>query len=247
MTAEGRHRLLVVDDEPAILTLLTSVLSREGYDVETASNGAQAIARLYEREPDLVILDVRLPDLDGIAVCRTIRQTSRVPIIMLTALRNEQDIVGGLNAGADDYVTKPFSPGELVARIRAALRRSELDFQPADRRLVFADGQLTIDLDRRAVQAADRTASLTPSEFRLLSYLLANAGRVVLTRELAGHLWNGEPGERAAFIKVYIRALRHKIEPDPARPRYVISYHGAGYSFRASPVALQPQSGVGGG
>jgi two-component system KDP operon response regulator KdpE len=233
--AEGAGKVLVIDDAPGIHQLLTMGLAGTGFEVFTALSGPEGLAEFIEHRPDVVVVDVLMPGMDGYELCRRLREISDAPIIMLSALRNESEIVRGLNAGADDYVTKPFSIGELTARIQAQLRRQRRA-ETAQRRLTFDGGHLTIDLDRRSVTRDGEEVHLSPTEFRLLAYLVANANRVVPHRELVSQLWGPEGERLGPYLKIYVRRLRQKVEPDPAEPRYIISRHGTGYVFQSEPV-----------
>jgi two-component system, OmpR family, response regulator len=230
--AEAAARILLVDDEQAVQTLLTYPLRRDGYEVVTATDGREALERFAEQRFDLVVLDVMLPVLDGIEVCRRLRSRSPVPIIMLTARDDEIDKVLGLEMGADDYITKPFSVREFRSRVRAALRRSEmLRTRPAaDEPIVLAG--LRIDFDRRAVTVRRRRAELTYVEFEVLS-ALARAPGSVLTREmLLEHVWGDSAYRDPRTIDVHIRHLREKLERDPTSPEYLFTVRGVGYRFR---------------
>lgn len=222
--------ILVVDDEPRYLQLITLNLRASGFSVVGASSGETALTRVEHEEPALVILDVMLPDMDGYEVCRRIREVSSVPIIMLTAKAEVVHKVTGFHAGADDYVTKPFSVEELIARVQAALRRRQVDrSQPARR--FEADG-LSIDFDSRRVERDGVEVVLTPLEFRLLERLVARAGRVALSRELLTAVWG--PGYESAdeLLRTAIARLRRKVERDPDRPRHLATIRGVGYTFQ---------------
>ncbi len=218
--------LLVVDDNPGIRTLLVEYLTEQGYRIVTAADGRQALFVAREEKPDLILLDIMMPEMDGYDFIRTYRQEADVPVILLTAKLEEMDKVVGLELGADDYVTKPFGLHELVARIRAVLRRTEKEARPAD---ILRVADVALDRGRRLVQVGERTVALTPSEFDLLATLMADPGRVFsraqLLRVLQGYALEGV--ERT--IDVHIRNLRTKIEPDPKHPRYVETVFGVGY------------------
>jgi DNA-binding response OmpR family regulator len=219
--------VLVVDDEPAIVEIVRDYLADAGYRVSTARSGDEALRRLRSVTPDLVVLDLGLPDIDGLDVARTVRQASAVPIIMLTARTDEADRVSGLELGADDYVVKPFSPRELLARIRAVLRRSGSEPVAEDRPLVV--GALAIDRARRSVTVGERPVELTATEFDLLARMAAAAGRVFTRGQLLETIHGdaAEAGERA--IDAHVKNIRRKLEPDPHHPRYVVTVHGVGY------------------
>ena len=231
MTQPGRdHLVLVVDDESRYVQLITLNLRASGFRVVSASNGELAVRRAEVENPDLIVLDVMLPDFDGYEVCRRIREFSDVPIIMLTAKAEVAHKVTGLVAGADDYVTKPFSVAELLARVHAVLRRHGGRSGRAPRRLEI-DG-LTVDFEARRVTRDGAEVSLSPLEFRLLDKLVGAAGRVVLSDELLANVWG--PGYENAdeALRTAVARLRRKIEPDPDRPRFLITVRGVGYSFQ---------------
>jgi DNA-binding response OmpR family regulator len=222
--------VLVVDDEPKIVDVVREYLEHAGFAVRTAGDGLAALERARALAPDLIVLDLGLPGLDGLDVARQLRRSSRVPVIILTARGDEVDRIIGLELGADDYLVKPFSPRELVARVRAVLRRvDEHDTTPDDEPIVRGD--LTVDPARRRVTVAGRPAELTPTEFDLLAHLARQPGRVFTRAQLltAIHGVAVESYERA--IDAHIKNLRRKIEPDPRHPRYVLTAHGIGYRF----------------
>jgi len=220
----GVALILVVDDEPKIVQLVRDYLERAGFAVSTARDGKEALMRAHSERPDLVVLDLGLPGLDGLEVTRRLRRDSGVPIIMLTARHEETDKVVGLELGADDYVTKPFSPRELAARVRAVLRRHD---SPADD--VLRTGDLTLDLARLRTEVAGRPASLTATEFQLLTALARQPGRVFTRSQLldAVHGVAFDSYERA--IDAHVKNIRRKIEPDPRAPRYLLTVYGVGY------------------
>ena len=222
--------ILVVDDEPKITQLLRDYLERAGFAVRSAANGRAALALAQAEKPDMIVLDLGLPDLDGLDVTRSLRKFSNAPILMLTARAEEADKLVGLELGADDYMTKPFSPKELVARVRVIFRRIETYSQSQAETLQAAD--LTLDLARLRVSAADRPLeALTPTEFELLETLVRQPGRVFTRSQLldAIHGVAFESYERA--IDAHIKNLRRKLEPDPRRPRYILAVYGVGYKF----------------
>jgi len=230
--AEAAARILLVDDEQAIQTLLTYPLRRDGYEVVTATDGREALERFGEQRFDLVVLDVMLPVLDGIEVCRRLRSRSQVPIIMLTARDDEIDKVLGLEMGADDYITKPFSVREFRSRVRAALRRSEmLRTRPGTEEPIALAG-LRIDFDRRAVTVRRRRAELTYVEFEVLSALARAPGSVLSREMLLEHVWGDSAYRDPRTIDVHIRHLREKLERDPTSPEYLFTVRGVGYRFR---------------
>lgn len=227
----AKARVLVVDDERRVVQLLQANLAVEGYEVLVAEEGAQALAMVAEEEPDLVILDLMLPGMDGYETTRRIREFSAVPIIMLTARSGEMDIVRGFDAGADDYLTKPFSVNELLVRVRAVLRRSKYPEQIVSRPPLRI-GEMVIDFAQRRVTVRGQEVQLTPLEYRLLTYLAGNVGRVMLHRDILQHVWGPEYAEEIEYVRVYIRYLRQKIEQDPSNPQYIITKPGAGYMIQ---------------
>jgi two-component system KDP operon response regulator KdpE len=226
-------RVLVVDDEPVTLKYLGANLRVRGYEVLTAPDGETALELLDQTPVDLVILDIMMPGLDGFQVCQTIRQTSDVPILMLSARGREHDIVHALDLGADDYLTKPFGVAEMLARVRAALRRSAPTWEQPRAPLVIGD--VRIDFDAHQVTMADQEIQLTPTEYDLLAHLALNAGRVLPHRALLRAVWGPEYGDETEYLWAYIRRLRRKIEPDPSNPRYILTQPGVGYLFAPPP------------
>ena len=220
--------ILVVDDEPRIVQLVRDYLERAGFEVLVAGDGPSALATIAQRRPDLVVLDLGLPGLDGLDVTRRVRATSAVPIVMLTARSDETDTLVGLELGADDYVTKPFSPRELVARIRAVLRRAEGAARPAER---IAVGDVELDLPRMRLTVAGRRVELTPTEFQIVATLAREPGRIFTRAQLldAVHGVAFESYERA--IDAHVKNIRRKLEPDPRAPRHVQTVFGVGYRF----------------
>ncbi len=222
-------RVLVVDDEPQIVELLRTYLRREGFDVQEAADGEAALAAAHRLRPDLIILDLMLPRLDGREVCRRIREASPTPIIMLTARDEETDKLVGLELGADDYITKPFSPREVVARVRAVLRRGTRE--PGG---VIRAGDLVIDLRGHEVRIGSRRVDLTPTEFRLLETLAGHPNQVFTRMQLIdriqGHAFEGF--ERT--VDAHIKNLRAKVEPDPRSPRHIVTVYGVGYKFQTA-------------
>ena len=234
-------RVLVVDDEPGMRLLLGKGLQQAGYEVVTAMHGPQALAAFLQAQPDLVLLDVLMPGMDGYEVCRRLRRVADVPIVMVSALRNEDEIVRGLEAGADDYVTKPFGVAELVARL-AALRRRYERAAGSQPELRFGGGQLQIDLLGHKVQLDGQPLQLGPTEFRLLAYLALNAARVVPHAELVEQIWGPEGAHLEKYLKVYVGRLRRKLEPTDSSRRYVVSVHGVGYRLDPQPSsAVSPE------
>jgi two-component system KDP operon response regulator KdpE len=228
----GSARILVVDDEPQILRALRVGLSARGYTVEVAATGELALDAAAARPPDVVVLDLMLPGIDGLEVCRRLREWTRVPIIVLSAKGEEREKVAALDLGADDYLTKPFGMDELLARIRVALRRASRGQDAAP--LVQA-GDLEIDLARRAVSRGGRAIHLTPSEYELLRYLAAHADRVVTHRQLLREALGPSYEDATQNLRYFVAQLRKKIEPVPAEPRYLVTEPGVGYRLRTSP------------
>ena len=220
--------ILVVDDEPKIVQLARDYLEHAGFKVASASDGREALASFRAKGPDLIVLDLGLPLVDGLDVARSVRRTSNVPIVMLTGRGDEADRVAGLELGADDYITKPFSPKELVARVRAVLRRAEVAATPTD--IVHA-GDVTLDIPRMSVRVKAKAIELTPTEFQLLATLARAPGRVFTRAQLldAVHGVAFESYERA--IDAHVKNIRRKLEPDSREPRYLLTVHGVGYRF----------------
>ncbi len=220
--------ILVVDDEPHVLKLVRANLESSGYKVLTAADGAAAVTLVEQELPDLVILDLMLPKMDGYAVCRRIREFSTVPVIMLTARSAQVDLVHGFEVGADDYLTKPFSVAELLMRVQAVLRRSRWPEEILTRQQ-FKAGPIEIDFAQHRVTAGGEAVKLTPTEYRLLSYMASNPNRVITHRELLRAVWGPEYGEETEYLRVYMRYLRQKLEPEPSDPEYLLTQPGAGY------------------
>ena len=223
----SKIQVLVVDDEPRYLKLVGYNLEAAGYEVLTAASGEEALLLVAKKIPDLIILDIRLPGIDGYEVCTKIREFSSVPIIMLTAKGEEQEKVQGLRLGADDYVTKPFGADELMARVETVLRRSLVP--EAKTPPLLNIGELSIDLVQRKVTIERQEVSLSPTEYRLLRCLAVNAGRVVVQEELQEKVWGPEYRENYEGLRVYIRRLRQKIEREPEHPIYIVTKPGVGY------------------
>ena len=229
-------KILVVDDAPAMVRLISRVLTKKGFEVLESNNGQDALRLLYNNKPDLVLLDVVMPKMDGWQTCSRIRDISAIiPIIMLTgSRRTENDVVRGLDYGADDYLIKPVGNKELVARVQAMLRRSELPSSVEDNRksLTFNDGYLTIDIAQRKVVVGGKPVKLTPIEFRMLALLLQNTGRIMTHQQMLEKVWGWEYVDDLDYVRIYISHLRRKIEPDPALPKYIITEPGVGYYFQ---------------
>ncbi len=222
--------ILVVDDEPQILRALKTILGASHFRVVSAITGEEALARVAAEEPDVVILDLTLPDMDGMEVCKQIRQWSRVPIIVLSVRDSEQDKVGALDKGADDYLTKPFNIQELLARIRVALRHSSQSL--GNKETTIQSGSLCVDLARHVATVGDVELKLTSTEFKLLAYLAANADRVLTHQAILSHVWGFEESDHLEYLRVYIGQLRRKIEADPNNPRVLLTDPGVGYRFK---------------
>jgi two-component system KDP operon response regulator KdpE len=222
--------ILVVDDEPRMTKFVRMNLELEGYRVAEAPNGLEALQRVKNELPDLVILDVNMPELDGFETLKTMRQTSSVPVIMLTVKSDEEDRIRGLELGADDYVTKPFSPRELASRVKAVLRRTSMA-APAEKTEIRVDDYLQIDFRKREVIVDGKHIKLRPTEYRLLYHLINNAGYVMTHDMLLAKVWGHEYRDESQYVRLYVNYLRQKIEPDPSRPRYILTEHGVGYRF----------------
>jgi two-component system KDP operon response regulator KdpE len=230
-------RILLVDDEVAIQRAVGPLLRSRGYEVDVAGTGAEALDSFENRTPDLIVLDLGLPDLEGTEVCRRVRAKSQVPIIVLSARSVERDKVNALDLGADDYVTKPFGPEELLARIRVALRR--VGSEETTDSGVFRAGDLAIDYDRRRVLRDDTEMRLTPKEFELLSLLVRNHDRVLTHRAILKAVWGPNAVEQPEHLWTLVAQLRKKIEPDPASPKYLVSEPWVGYRFVAAPAGRE--------
>ena len=221
-------RILIVDDEPNIIGTVVPLLRARGYDVLSAMSGRAALDAVERDKPDLLVLDLGLPDIDGVEVCRQVRLSSGLPILVLSARGAERDKVNALDAGADDYVTKPFGTEELLARIRAALRRVEGPAPPGD---PIVRGDLVIDRQRFRVLRGDSELRLTPKEFELLSYMAQHPGRVLTHRTLLKAIWGPYAVDQVEHLRVLVAALRKKIEPNPSSPKYVLTEPWVGYRF----------------
>lgn len=230
-----KRTILVIDDDKDVTLMLKAQLEHKDYQVVIATSGREGLQKAYQVRPDLVLLDIMMPGMDGWEVCRRLRELSSVPIIMLTARNLKGDVVKGLEIGADDYLTKPFSAAELEARIEAVLRRSEMEGGPSNFRSTFyTNGHLTIDFDRRIVTVRGKRVDLTPTEFKLLSVLVRNEGRVLPHRYLLTEVWGPEYADQVDYVKLYIRYLRLKLEDDPSNPTYIQTEWGVGYRFSES-------------
>jgi two-component system, OmpR family, KDP operon response regulator KdpE len=221
-------RILIVDDEPSILATMAPLLRGRGYDVATATSGHGALDAVARDEPQLVVLDLGLPDLDGIEVCRRLREGRTLPIVVLSARGAERDKVAALDAGADDYVTKPFGAEELLARVRAALRRTETGSVRAGS---LVRGDVVIDVDRHRVTRGADELRLTPKEFDLLVFFAQHSGRVLTHRTILKAIWGPHAVDQPEHLRVLVASLRRKLEPDPAQPRYILTEPWVGYRF----------------
>jgi len=222
-------KILIVDDAPELTQLLKLALSRDGYQVEVANDGLEGLRKAYDIRPDLILLDIMMPGMSGMEMLARFREFSDVPVIMLTALDKTNVKIDGLNTGADDYVTKPFDTDELKARIRALLRRAVLSAPETSQILSFDGGRLVIDPYARQVTAGGELASLTPTEYRLLLYLAHNAGQVLTFGQILDQVWGPGYEDSPDVVKVYVRRLRAKLEPDPGHPRYIVTHRSTGY------------------
>lgn len=225
-------RILIVDDERHIVQVVRMNLEMERYQVITASSGTEALERVRQDLPDLVLLDVGMPELDGFETLRLLREVSDVPVIMLTVRSDEDDIIRGLELGADDYITKPFRARELSSRIRTVLRRTRGP-APPESAILKIDDYLSVDYNRREVIVEGKPIKLRPTEFRLLYHLIENAGWVVPHETLLAKVWGYEYREEVHYLRLYVTYLRQKIEPDPSKPRYILTERGVGYRFAA--------------
>ncbi len=223
--------ILVVDDEPNLVDLIRMTLEREDYHVIEADNGYKAIQRLREELPDLVLLDVMMPEMDGLETLKEIRAFSNIPVIMLTVRATEQDKVRGLELGADDYIAKPFSHRELVQRIKAVLRRAEMAPSVHKSEVVTIDKDLSVDFDKREVLVRGERVRLRPTEYKLLYHMVNNAGRLMTHDALLTKVWGREYRDDTQLLRLYITYLRQKIERDPSHPRYILNERGLGYRF----------------
>lgn len=225
-----KQRILVVDDEERIVRMIRLNLEYDGFTVIEANNGMQAINQIREKLPNLVILDVMMPGIDGYETLSLIRETSQVPVIMLTAKSEEEDRIYGLELGADDYITKPFSPRELVSRIKAVLRRTE-NRSPDEEDVIRVDDRLTLDFGKREIWLDGELVKLRPTEYRLLYHLVKNAGWVMTYDQILAKVWGYEYRDETHYVRLYVNYLRQKLEKDPANPKYILTERGVGYRF----------------
>jgi DNA-binding response OmpR family regulator len=225
--------VLIVDDDRDLVDVLTYILRREGYEILAAFDGEQGWARFQSDAPELVILDANMPALDGMEVCRRIREVSVTPVIMLTARTDEQDVVQALGLGADDYVTKPFSPRQLVARVRAVLRRAQaFAATPDATKEELRAGDLVLDLRTRTLRRGDQEVRMTPLEYKIMHYLMLNRGRVLTNNAIVEHVWGFSGRGNEDLVKVHVHRLRQKLERDPQNPRYLRTAPGMGYILK---------------
>ena len=224
-------KILVVDDDPATIQLLTSVLVKSKANVVTATNGQEGLQQFYTHRPDLIILDIKMPDMDGWETCRIIRKLSDVPIIMLTVRSADEEIIRGLDSGADDYITKPFNAQVVLARVRAALRRPAQNKETAGSTR-YNDDHLTIDLEKPLVLVKGEPIKLTAQEYKLLAYLLQNPNRMLTTQQILKNAWGWEYEDQPGHVRIYIWHLRRKLEEDPKEPKYLLTEYGLGYRFQ---------------
>lgn len=224
-------RILVVDDEPRMIGFIRMNLELEGHQVIEAHNGLEALESIRTKIPDVVLLDVMMPDLDGFETLRMLREFSSIPVIMLTAKGEENDKVYGLELGADDYVTKPFGPRELSSRIKAVLRRAEMPSTSPNQAILRVDERLQVDFNRREVLVNGEHVKLRPTEYRLLYHLIENKGWTVPHEQLLAKVWGYEYRDEAHYVRLYVNYLREKIEEDPSKPRYILTERGVGYRF----------------
>ena len=226
-----KQRILIVDDEPQITRVLRRSLTTQGYDVRSAADGESALETLGDWPPDLVVTDLSMPNMNGLELCKRLRGISQIPIIVLSVRGEEQIKVEALDAGADDYVTKPFSMDELLARIRAALRRAPEPHADDPALTVLEAGDFRIDLETRGVTVQTREVHLTPKEYDLLVYLIRHPGKVLTHRTLLAAIWGGNYVEQTEYLRVFVGQVRKKIEPDPSSPRYILTEPWIGYRF----------------
>lgn len=224
-------RILVVDDEPRMIGFIRMNLELEGYQVLEAHNGLQALESIRTQLPDLVLLDVMMPELDGFETLRMLREFSSIPVIMLTAKGEEDDKVYGLELGADDYVTKPFGSRELSSRVRAVLRRADMPSASPEQAVLRVDDRLSVDFNRREVIVGGEHIKLRPTEYRLLYHLIENAGWTVPHEQLLAKVWGYEYRDETHYVRLYVNYLREKIEEDPSDPKYILTERGVGYRF----------------
>ncbi|MBK8025976.1 MAG: response regulator transcription factor [Chloroflexi bacterium] len=230
-TRPSGKRILVVDDEPRMINFIRMNLELDGHQVIEAHNGLEALESVRTRLPDIILLDVMMPELDGFETLRMLREFSSIPVIMLTAKGEENDKVYGLELGADDYITKPFGPRELSSRIKAVLRRADMPATTPEQAILRVDDRLSVDFNRREVIVNNERIKLRPTEYRLLYHLIENAGWTVSHDQLLAKVWGYEYRDEAHYVRLYVNYLREKIEEDPSHPRYILTERGVGYRF----------------
>lgn len=229
-TRDGK-RILVVDDEPRMINFIRMNLELEGHQVIDAHSGLEALEAVRTKLPDVILLDVMMPDLDGFETLRLLREFSTIPVIMLTAKGEENDKVYGLELGADDYITKPFGPRELSSRIKAVMRRADMPSTTPNQAVLKIDERLSVDFNRREVMVMGERIKLRPTEYRLLYHLIENAGWTVPHDQLLAKVWGYEYRDEAHYVRLYVNYLREKIEEDPSNPKYILTERGVGYRF----------------
>jgi DNA-binding response OmpR family regulator len=228
------EKVLIVDDDPAQVRMVTTLLNASGLKALKAANGREAVRIMIESKPDIILLDVVMPELSGCETCRLIREISKVPVIMLTGQRkSEEDIIHGLECGADEYLFKPVGNRELLARIKATLRRTDRAFSNNIKRTVFSNDYLTVDVPERKVTVNGLKLRLTPREFRLLALLVENADRIMSHKQVLEHVWGFEYTDDVDYVRIYVSHLRQKIEPKPSSPTYIMTEPGVGYYFHS--------------
>jgi DNA-binding response OmpR family regulator len=230
-TPKDAKRILVVDDEPRMIGFIRMNLELEGHQVIEAHTGLEALEAVRTQLPDLILLDVMMPEIDGFETLRMLREFSNIPVIMLTAKGDENDKVYGLELGADDYVTKPFGPRELSSRIKAVLRRADMPSASPEQAILRIDDNLSVDFNQREVIVKGKRIKLRPTEYRLLYHLIENAGWTVPHDQLLAKVWGYEYRDEAHYVRLYVNYLREKIEEDPSNPRYILTERGVGYRF----------------
>jgi two-component system, OmpR family, KDP operon response regulator KdpE len=228
---ETRESILLIEDEPQMRRFLRVTLQAHGYQLIESATGEEGLLQIATRNPDVVLLDLGLPDIDGIEVTRRLREWSQVSVIVLSAREQEEDKIRALDAGADDYLTKPFGAGELLARIRVALRHKTM-LQAGGDESVFVTGNLSVDLAKRRVSIDDKEIHLTPIEYKLLTVLIKHAGKVMTHSQLLKEVWGAAYADQTHYLRIYMGQIRHKLEADPARPRFFINEPGVGYRIR---------------
>ena len=229
MSHNKKTTVLVIDDDQILVKLVTSALKQEGFEVVSAHDGQEGLRQMYDTHPDLIILDLNMPTMDGWTVCQRVREVSNVPVIMLTARDEPEEIIKGLDMGADDYIVKPVQMNILLARVRSTLRRAAADPTLLKKDVIYSDSYLTVNLDEHRVAVQGETVRLTPTEFNLIAHLVDAAPRIVPYRELLENVWGFEYIDDIDYLRVYIWHLRRKLEPNPKEPIYIINELGIGY------------------